>query len=1649
MLLVVLLCLPSAEMLLMGNPDDAGIAADATTAMGTNPDSDMRTTGTRVDPNYNLNFDGEIDLAHDAQVTFYGKNGGSSGGDQAGFAVATGDIDDDGRTDLVIGAPNAPFNQSHSPPEFGSGEIYVYFGRDRADFAGSIDIGKDVPNITMRCGGSESGFGTSIVVADLNNDSYDDIVIGAPAGYGAIYVLLGRERSFFKSVYDNEADSTFSGDKYHIGTLISCGDVDNDGCDDIAYSTYQGFSTPDCKLGLIWGSPSMPKYLSSVASIPSKNQSYGSISSLSINDINDDGYDDILIGCPNYFGQDPARLRVGRLFVILGRPRAEFHPTPYFEDYANLTVYGKEDTDSFGTNSAIGDINGDGYNDFFMSAPYSMGWNNSKKNSGEAYVFRGNSYISFGLGKWGDPQNTPKVLNISDIPHFEIYGASEEDRMGYSAYLADLDKDGFEDLQLCAPGGDGPDEGRKDCGETYLLFGTNKGFPSYINATTKDMDLVIYGGGLSDMVGSAITSGDMDNDTFTDIVVSSNYAAGPGNKRKNCGEVYIIFAAGIRTKGFGLKGGYDPVTETEGAGNICFSNHTYYEFYVTLSDSKGLSDLDSMDITLDPEGASLAYRWDRGTGAFSEMSDPTGCCEVDPVSSSVAVSGMNITVGYELRFGWNYPTEALQGAKILMTNTTGVKVQSRYYNIFKVESDLDIFGDLRVTSSVCGDVSVNGSWCARGGYVNWSGPRVVYQGTDSIYPPDADFDIAVKGNGGAWYENISSGTDMQITTPPPSPTTNEWGVRYDVDIVSLRPGASDASDLWHYLRVDEAGPPAPTGLEVRPDDLADPPASIDNDNAAYVDWTRVNDVTKGSGNRDGVGVKCYHTSTVGGPDVSNGSVNWVPGGLTGYYYDTGNFYGLTFTRTDPTIFFDWGPWSPDDMRLKNDNFSVRWTGKIYFNETTAYSLYIHGDDGAKVWIDDELIYDQWHPAHPLQVIKFYQKGLHDIRIEYRDLGGDAAMLLEWEYGFMTRTPVPASNLYHCPEWTYAENLSEGNNTVHVWAEDMLGNIGPASAINVTVDTTGPYYKDPIMPDKWSRITSHYIGITVADNISGVSDDIQYSISTAGPASFGDWEKVASGIITNIDNSTLARSFAVNKPFTEGSQNYVRFRAKDVLGNGYTVSARYNIRIDTTLPVVGVDLPQNDSYVLTNMANFTAVLTDLGGSGIDISSIQYRYSSNGTNDYSPWTSVPALNLSILSQGRFVYANLSIWIPEGDNNWFQVRAKDVAGNGYSTSAPVHFVIKLPIVNRPPIPVISYPTQGQTFYWGDPILLDASNTTDDGHMRPLKFTWYSDWEGYIGFGERTTPLMPLRIRAHNITLRVWDGEYNISAKVMIMILRPENPAGPVNPVVLDPANDTDADGIWDLWEVEHFGDLNASDGKGDTDKDGYSDYLEYLYDSDPKDKNDKPPAYINPDLPQKDNGPGLSIYLIIASLIVLLALIAGAFVYMYLRKKEKRHDEVGGDNLMTVGGVKGKSEIYDRPVEEFARPYIKKKSKAELDEAAKKLYGEHYVSKKGKKKGKNKGTSGKKGKGSGKEPGSGTKKKDGPEDMTRSPQFGEAEFDEKSFDEAFGDEEKEDNEFLEEEEDITGPGEEFGEPDEFVDSPEEEDIGEDLTELEDDDK
>ena len=63
------------------------------------------------------------------------------------------------------------------------------------------------------------------------------------------------------------------------------------------------------------------------------------------------------------------------------------------------------------------------------------------------------------------------------------------------------------------------------------------------------------------------------------------------------------------------------------------------------------------------------------------------------------------------------------------------------------------------------------------------------------------------------------------------------------------------------------------------------------------------------------------------------------------------------TRLDSTINFDWqdGPITPN----ASDFVSVRWTGKIRSSWSLLHTFYVVADEGARLWIDDELLIDRW------------------------------------------------------------------------------------------------------------------------------------------------------------------------------------------------------------------------------------------------------------------------------------------------------------------------------------------------------------------------------------------------------------------------------------------------------------------------------------------------------------------------------------------------------------------------------------------------------------------------------------------------------------------------------------------------------------------
>jgi hypothetical protein len=159
-------------------------------------------------------FRGGANMDSTADTTLYGEGG------DFGFSVSgAGDVNNDGYDDVVVGAPLYRYDSR--------GRMYVYFG------GASMDDRPDVIDTGKTAG---ADFGRSVSGAgDVNNDGYDDVLVGARyAGTpgvsdGEAYIYLGG------ATMDGTADVTLAGALYDsLGASVSgAGDVNDDGYDDV------------------------------------------------------------------------------------------------------------------------------------------------------------------------------------------------------------------------------------------------------------------------------------------------------------------------------------------------------------------------------------------------------------------------------------------------------------------------------------------------------------------------------------------------------------------------------------------------------------------------------------------------------------------------------------------------------------------------------------------------------------------------------------------------------------------------------------------------------------------------------------------------------------------------------------------------------------------------------------------------------------------------------------------------------------------------------------------------------------------------------------------------------------------------------------------------------------------------------------------------------------------------------------------------------------------------------------------------------------------------------------------------------------------------------------------------------------------------
>ncbi len=125
-------------------------------------------------------------------------------------------------------------------------------------------------------------------------------------------------------------------------------------------------------------------------------------------------------------------------------------------------------------------------------------------------------------------------------------------------------------------------------------------------------------------------------------------------------------------------------------------------------------------------------------------------------------------------------------------------------------------------------------------------------------------------------------------------------------------------------------------------------------------------------------------------------------GLKAEYYNNPRLKGKpALKRIDSNIQFRWTLFSPDQKIINYDWYSARWTGKLLAPETGKFEIGLEGDDGYRLYLNDELIVDNWKKQTFRRITRdyFFERGQeYDIKIEFYETVGNVLLKLVWNMG---------------------------------------------------------------------------------------------------------------------------------------------------------------------------------------------------------------------------------------------------------------------------------------------------------------------------------------------------------------------------------------------------------------------------------------------------------------------------------------------------------------------------------------------------------------------------------------------------------------------------------------------------------------------------
>jgi len=121
--------------------------------------------------------------------------------------------------------------------------------------------------------------------------------------------------------------------------------------------------------------------------------------------------------------------------------------------------------------------------------------------------------------------------------------------------------------------------------------------------------------------------------------------------------------------------------------------------------------------------------------------------------------------------------------------------------------------------------------------------------------------------------------------------------------------------------------------------------------------------------------------------------------LKGEYFNNKTLSGAAgLTIAQDTADHDWGSGGPG-TGIGSDNFSARYTGTFVATETGSHTFQVRADDGVRLWINNNLVVDQWKDQGPTAYsasVNLTAGVAFDVKIEYYESGGGAVMQFNWK-----------------------------------------------------------------------------------------------------------------------------------------------------------------------------------------------------------------------------------------------------------------------------------------------------------------------------------------------------------------------------------------------------------------------------------------------------------------------------------------------------------------------------------------------------------------------------------------------------------------------------------------------------------------------------